>query len=389
MLQHPSSDMLNVYATPGRILFGLDAVDQVGLEAAALGAKKALLVCTPSAIRHGVAGKIKDLLSKEGVSSYIYDRIGPDPDTAIVDQCTESACSIACDLIIGVGGGSALDVAKGVALTAKNGEKFNEFLKQKTNPRSVLPKILIPTTSGSGSEVSQAAVFVDKQSGTKSGLHHRCLLADTAIVDPRLVLTLPAAPTADGGLDSFIHSIEAIYSTTATLMSDSVAYRACRQIWDHLPVVFKVGTDINARQQVALGSMMAGMAFTWSGLGAIHALAYPLNIDCRLSHGRSNAVICPYVLAFNIAACPEKTRQLAAALDLGIDHKAPGEVLIRAVEGLIHQLGISTRLRDYGVDEADLPDMADRAVSSGKRLLATNPRMVTVDDALEIYRQAW
>ena len=100
-------------------------------------------------------------------------------------------------------------------------------------------------------------------------------------------------------------------------------------------------------------------------------------------------MICPYVLAFNIAACPEKTRQLAAALDLGIDHKAPGEVLIRAVEGLIHQLGISTRLRDYGVDEADLPDMADRAVSSGKRLLATNPRMVTVDDALEIYRQAW
>ena len=97
MLQHPSSDMLNVYTTPGRILFGLDAVDQVGVEAAALGAKKALLVCTPSAIRHGVAGKIKDLLSKEGVSSYIYDRIGPDPDTAIVDQCTESACSIACD----------------------------------------------------------------------------------------------------------------------------------------------------------------------------------------------------------------------------------------------------------------------------------------------------
>ncbi|MDI9479500.1 MAG: iron-containing alcohol dehydrogenase [Bacillota bacterium] len=377
------------FVTPKKVLFGVGVVEKLAIEAAGLGAKQALLVCTPSAVRNGIAKKLEISLSKEGIRACLFDQIGPDPTAAVVDQCTEVARNNLCDLIVGVGGGSALDVAKGAAIAAPGQGKFNDLLGRDLTLIKVLPKILVPTTSGSGSEVSQAVVFVDKQTGSKFGLHNQCLIADAAIVDPQLVLSLPPSPTADGGLDAFIHAVEAILATKATPMSDAVAFEASHLIWGNLKAAFQQGTDIYARQQVALASMMAGMAFTWAGLGAIHALAYPLNIDCGLSHGRSNAVVCPYVLSFNAASCPQKILQLVTALDLDVEEREPGEVLAEAVGEFINQLGISTRLRDYGVSKTDLPDMAERAVSSGERLLATNPRPVTVDNALKIYQQAW
>jgi len=378
------------FVTPARIVFGADSLDELGRFSAGLGCRRATLVCDPALVKPGILQRARGLLEDGGLAVDVFMDLSPDPTVSIVERSIASARAFGSDLVVGMGGGSALDIGKGTALGACSPLDFRMLLRGATELPATLPKILIPTTAGSGSEVSQAIVLMDETTGCKIGLHVPALLADVAIIDPGLTRSLPPAATVDTGIDAFTHAVEAYLAANASLLSDSVALQACSLAWRHLPQAYRVGDDLEAREAMAAASMMAGLAFTWAGLGAVHALAYPLSLSRGLSHGRANAVMLPHILAFNLVAVPKRAEGLAGALGLSAFPAADlAAALVDAVGRFVARLGISVRLRDHGVDRSALAQMASDAIAGGARLLATNPREVTTAHAVAILQSAW
>lgn len=378
------------FVTPARIVFGSGSLSELGHIGAGLGCRRAFLVCDPALPELGITQRARELLERCGLAVDVFVGLSPNPTLSTIERSIDTARDFGGDLVVGVGGGSALDVAKGTALGARASVELRALLHGETQPPATLPKILIPTTAGSGSEVSQAIVVIDEITGRKTGLHIPALLADVAIIDPSLALSMPSEVTVDTGIDAFSHAVEAYLAANASLLSDSVALQACSLVWRHLPRAYLVGDDLEAREAMAAASLMAGLAFTWAGLGAVHALAYPLSLGRGLSHGRANAVMLPHVLAFNLVAVPQKAEGLAGALGLTACPAASlSETLVDAVSRFVTRLGVSVRLRDHGVDPSALAQMASDAIAGGARLLATNPREVTHADAVAILRSAW
>ena len=378
------------FVTPARIVFGADSLDELGHIGSGLGCRRATLVCDPALVKPGVVQRARELLEGGGLAVDSSMDLSPDPTVSIVERVIAAARAFRSDLVVGVGGGSALDVAKGTALGARAPVDLRTLLQGAAEPPVTLPTILVPTTAGSGSEVSQAIVLIDEITGRKTGLHIPALLADVAIIDPCLALSVPPEVTVDTGIDAFSHAVEAYLAANASPLSDSVALQACSLAWRHLPRAYMAGEDLEAREAMAAASMMAGLAFTWAGLGAVHALAYPLSSSRGLSHGRANAVMLPHVLAFNLVAVPQKAEGLARALDLPAFPDADvAAALVDAVGRFVTRLGVSVRLRDHGVDPPALGQMASDAIAGGARLLATNPREMTHADAVAILQSAW
>ena len=373
-----------------RVVFGRGAVARLGDVAAGLGGAAALLVCDPALRDYGVVDRAGLLLRQAGLKVQLFDGVSPNPDLATIEASTAAARRAGSDLVVGLGGGSALDVAKATALSAAAAVDFASLLYGDVEPCGILRKVMVPTTAGSGSEVSRAVVVSDERTGRKAGLHIDLLLADVAVVDPDLTLTLPPPVTADTGIDALAHAVEAYLAANASPLSDAVALRAFELVWKQLPVAWRDGSDAEARSAVAAGSVMGGMAFTWAGLGAVHALAYPLTTEQGLSHGRANAVMLPHVLPFNLAVRPEKAAALTRSI--GLEPCSDAEVakpLASAIGEFVRGLGISTRLRDYGVKQEAIAAMAASAVDAGGRLLTTNPRPLAVEQAVRILEAAW
>lgn len=376
------------YVAPPQTIVGAGVRERAGELLAGLRARHALIVADPALDDLGVADNLTDILGRHDVAADVYSDIKPNPTVADIDRCGAVAREMGCDAIVGLGGGSALDVAKGVALTAAEGWSFEELLERGRPPRR-LPKLLLPSTSGSGSEVSQAIVVTDESGHRKMGLHAPWVVADVAVVDPELTASMPPWVTADTGLDAFIHALEALLAANASAPSDALAVKACSIIWRGLPVAFADGDDIAARLEMCTGAMLAGMAFTWSGLGAIHALAYPLTLRHGLSHGRANAVMLPHVLRYTFATVPGSTAAVAAALGLDAGREWSGDELADELVAFVRCFGVSVHLRDAGVEMDALADMAAEAVRPNKRLLATNPCPLTERDVISIYSGAW
>jgi alcohol dehydrogenase class IV len=381
---------MSTFVTPPRIVFGSGSLDELGRIGAGIGCRRAVLVCDPALQGLGVARRARELLEGGGLEVRTFVELSPDPTVSTIERSILAARGFGGDLVVGIGGGSALDVAKGTALGARASVELRALLRGEAEPPAPLPKILIPTTAGSGSEVSQAIVVIDELTGRKTGLHTPMLLADVAIVDPTLTLSMPSEVTVDTGIDALAHAVEAYLAANASPLSDGVALKACSLVWRHLPRAFRSGDDLEAREAMAAAALMGGMAFTWAGLGAVHALAYPLSSSRGLSHGRANAVMLPHVLAFNLDAAPKKVEGLAGALELTVGpEEGPVRTLVDAVARFVTDLGVSVRLRDHGVEQSVLGRMASDAVAGGARLLATNARAVTDADAVDILRSAW
>jgi len=378
-----------VFNTTPSVAFGAGSLARLSEIAGVRLGPRVLIVTDHGLVATGIVAQAQEALTRAGVTVFVYDGVLADPPEAVVMAAVDLAKAQAITGIVGLGGGSSLDVAKLVALLAQSGEALADIygVGMAKGPR--LPLLLAPTTSGTGSEVTPISI-VTTGAHEKKGVVSPVILPDIALLDPELTLGLPAQVTAATGIDAMVHSIEAYTSTSANNnpVSKVLAKEALRLLGGSIRRAVSQGSDLAARSDMLLGSMLAGQAFANSPVAAVHALAYPLGGHFGIPHGLSNALVLTQVMRFNAPACGALYCELAGSLfpDLaGIDD--PLE-LIDALDALSRDIGLAPRLRDAGVPREALDLLADDAMKQ-TRLLVNNPRPLTRADAHAIYAAAW
>jgi alcohol dehydrogenase class IV len=385
------TEKLSLFRTTRRILFGLGAVEKIGTEAQLLKVKKVLIITDPGVIQAGLLENIENSLQSVGLPFVIFDGVEPDPRIEVVEKSVEKAKKEGIDLIIGFGGGSSLDIAKVTSIMITNTGKIDSFFGIDLVPNPGIPVILIPTTAGTGSEVTPIAILSDTKEKLKKGIVSPTLFPEVAILDPKLTIGLPPSVTAFTGMDALTHAIESYYSINATGLSDLLAFRAMELISKNLRMAYAHGENLAARSCVLEESLLAGIAFANAGVGAVHAFAYPLGGEFHLAHGLTNTLMLPYVMRYNILGCPSKFAQMAKAFGEkveGISELVGAEIAVRFIERLSDDIRVPRRLRDVGIPEDAIPRLAEAAMKV-TRLLANNPRKVTLEDAVAIYKSAY
>lgn len=377
--------------SPNKVILGLGAASQVGKEVHLMRGSKALVVTDPGIIRAGLIETIAQSLHQENISYVLYDQVEPEPPSESIDNGAAVFASEGCDLLIGVGGGSALDVTKGISLLANNPGRILDYVGVDMVPKKGAPMILLPTTAGTGSEVTRVLVMTDEEQNTKNVVFTHFALADVAIVDPQLTLSMPQVVTADTGIDALVHAIETYVSMNATVFSDLWAEEAIRLIGAYLPAAYSKGTNLGARYHMSLAATLAGLAFTSGGLGSNHALAYPLGTEYHLTHGRTNAIMLPHVMQFNLPGNYEKYAAIAELLGketYGLSPMEAASLSVEAVLELEQAIDVSCHLPDYNIPVDDLPVLVDGAMKQA-RLFVTNPKDMIEADVRSIYEQAF
>ena len=376
--------------TSPSLIFGAGEITKIGALARARLGAKLLFVTDEGVIKAGLADKALASLREAGCSVALFSDVVADPPEAIIQQGKLMAAS--CDGVIGFGGGSSMDVAKLIALLAKSGEDLAAIygIGLAKGPR--LPLMLVPTTAGTGSEVTPISI-VTTGTHEKKGVVSPLILPDIALLDPDLTLGLPPHVTAATGIDAMVHAIEAYASKSANNnpVSKILAREALRLMGANLLIAVRDGHNKNARSAMLLGAMLAGQAFANSPVAAVHALAYPLGGHYHIPHGLSNALVLPEVLRFNAPEAAHLYAEIAvdAFPDLEIiGTQARGEAFAERLQDLATQSGLPTRLRDAGVKKESLPLLAQDAMKQ-TRLLVNNPRTLNYEDALMIYEKSW
>jgi len=386
-------DMISQFTFQGakKILFGQGSIRKLSDEIKALSGTKVLLVLDQGLEQVGVAQRVVDPLEANSVSYVLYDKVTSEPEPVLADEGAALAIKERCDLIVGVGGGSSLDVAKAAAMLAKNGGKAVDYIGLETVPMPGLPTIMIPTTAGTGSEVTFTAVFTMREKKVKGGINSRFMYPDLALLDPELTVSLPPYPTATTGMDALTHAIEAFTSLQSNPISDLVAREAISLIGANLRRAVDRGDDLQARRDMLLGSLMGGLALASAGVGACHALAYPLGAFFDIPHGLANAVLLPYIMAYNLEDAEEKYAQVALLIGAGATGHSRGvsaKAGVEVVRGLSRDIGIPQRLKDLNIPESAIADMAEMAMTVA-RPIANNPRKMTKEAAIKIYQSAF
>ncbi len=326
-----------------------------------------------------------------GCEVFVYSDVESDPSVESVDACARVVVEKKIDLLIGLGGGSPIDTAKCASIIATNGGKTEDYLGIEKVPLPGLPKIFIPTTAGTGSEVTNVAVLSLKSLKTKKGIVSRFLMADTAMLDPELTVGLPGFITAATGMDALTHAIEAYVSKFAQPLTDYFAIEAIKLISRHLRTAVHQGSDIDAREHVLTGSLYAGLAFGSAATGMVHGLAMPMGGLYGIAHGIANAVLLPHVMRFNMIASLERFAQIARAMGEPVDGlslRDAAEAAVRAVESLSADIGIPRYVDELGVPREGIELMARDGMTNTRQVLP-NPREVTIEGLLGILEQAF
>lgn len=376
---------------PQVVYMGPGSLEKLGPEAEELGAKRAMVVADQGIIGAGIAQQAIDQLTACGIEVELYSDFEPSPTLKSINNCAAIVREKKIDVLVGVGGGSSIDVTKSVSILGNHPGTMSDYLGLHNIRKPGLPKIIIPTTAGSGSEASQAVVLKDEVDGVKKVAYSRYLLSDTVILDPLLTLSMPRKVTVDSGLDALITSMEHYLALNANPATDTAALEGVRLTAANIRTVYSNGNNVEARFNMLIGSFFAGISSA-AGLGGVHCLCYPLESLIHLTHGNANAVMAPYVMEFNRPADLVKFKNIAEAMGENVEGLSLVEASKKAVSAmveLLNDLGVSIRLRDYNVSKESLSEMAESAVQSGARLLKTNPRILTVNDAKAIYEQAW
>lgn len=375
-----------------RIVCEVGALQEVGYVFRGLGAQRVMLVCDPGIVSLGFAGQARKVLEAAGCEVAVFDQVAPDPSSALVERAVKQAQGFKADGVLGLGGGSSLDAAKLVALLINSEQPLEDLYGTDKALGQRTPLVLMPTTSGTGSEVTWVSVITDAQQ-RKQAVYSPQLLPDVAILDPQLTLGLPAKVTAATGLDAMVHAIEAYTSRTRkNPISDGLATAALALLGANLSKVLANGQDLEARTAMLQGSLMAGMAFVNASVAAIHALAYPLGARFHIPHGHANALVMAPVIRFNLASAQRHYAELAAHLLPGQDfdnEASAAEAFVQAVEGLVKASGLEQRLSNLNVDQASLPVMASDVVVGIRRLIDSNPCDMTEQDVEAIYRSIY
>jgi alcohol dehydrogenase class IV len=378
-----------VFETTPRILCQVGSAGRLGELCRELGMGHAFVVTDKGLVTAGLLAPVIAAMEAAGVTATLYSDVLADPPEVSVDQAVAAARAAGADGVIGFGGGSSMDTAKLVALLAGTGQALPAIygIGLAKGPR--LPLIQVPTTAGTGSEVTPIAI-VTTPSHEKKGVVSPLLYPDIAVLDGQLTLGLPPAITAMTGIDAMVHAIEAFTSRhKKNPISDSMAVKALELLYGNIRKVIAHGGDLDARSAMLQGSLLAGIAFANAPVAAVHALAYPLGGHFHVPHGLSNALVLAPVLRFNAPAATREYAQLARVILPGRDFAGESEAcaaFIAAMSALVAEMPFAQRLRDVGVAEADLAGMA-RDVMNIQRLLVNNPREVAEADALAMYRE--
>ena len=382
-----------VYTSAHKIVCENGAASNLAAHCNALNMRRPLLVTDTGLIKAGVLEPVLAGLNAAALEPVIYSDIVADPPQSLVEQAVEDAKLQGIDGVIGLGGGSSMDVAKLIAILCNNEQPVTDMYGIDQVEGSRLPLILVPTTAGTGSEVTPIAIITTGKT-TKSGVVSAQLLPDIAILDATLTVGLPGHITAATGIDAMVHAIEAFTSKIKkNIYSDMLAKEALRLLSQNLLSCVKDGSNLAARSQVLLGAMLAGQAFANAPVAAVHALAYPLGGNYHIPHGLSNALVLPGVLRFN-AEEPASAALYAQLLPCICDHTPSGDAqvdcltFIETIEALLRDVELPRNLAAMAIDEGDLPMLASEAMLQ-QRLLINNPRPVSESDALSIYQAAF
>jgi len=374
---------------PTNLEFGIGTRFNLPAACRALTAGKVLIVTDAGLVGCGLAAELENILADGGIEYGIFDGVEPDPRIEIVEKCAAAARGYEC--IIGLGGGSSLDIAKLAAIITRHGGNIRDSIGIDATPGRGVPTILIPTTAGTGSEVTPIAVLSDKDQHLKKGVVSGDLYADLALVDPELMAGLPAPVTAFTGMDALTHCIEAYTNRFAQSFVDTIALEGIRLIGGSLRRAVCNGSDLDARSEMALASVYGGMCLGPVNTAAVHALAYPLGGTFNVPHGVANSLLLPYVMEFNLVSNLEKFRNIAAALGeetAGMTLREGAVRAVSAVRQLAEDVGIVTRMNSLDIPKESIPEMSEAAMKV-TRLLNNNPRTVREEDVREIYSSAW
>ena len=372
---------------PGKLVFGSEALRSFTDDFISTGHKKLYILTVPF-----VLDQLQEMLRAFADAS-----IQTEIDTSIVNEPTfhefetilDKAKMFGCDSVAGIGGGSVLDTAKLIAAQLKNTQPLEEIIGIGNLKERQTYLACLPTTSGTGSEVSPNAIFVD-ENGDKKGVISPYLVPDGAYVCPELTLSVPPSVTAATGIDALTHCIEAFANRFAHPMVDVFALEGIRLIYNNLRNAYKNGNDIEARTQVALGSVYGGMCLGPVNTGAVHALSYPLGTTFHIPHGLSNAVLLPYVMEFNLPYAVKKYAEMALAIGAtpGENDEETAKKGIEMIRQLNKDCGIPSKLSELDIPEQAIAGMAENAIQI-QRLLKNNPREVKLEDAVAIYKSAF
>jgi alcohol dehydrogenase len=327
------------------------------------------------------------LLKNAGISVEIINNVPPEPEAQQAQEIIDAARKYRCTMIIGIGGGSAMDIAKLIAALYSGSITVKDLLSGAKIEKKGLPALMIPTTAGTGSEVTPNSIVTVVEQGLKVGIVSPNLMADCVILDPSLTTKLPPAITASTGVDALAHAIECFISKKANPFSDMYALEAIRLIYGSIRKAYIMGDDIQSRHNMLLAAFYGGLCIASSGTTAVHALAYPLGGKYRIPHGVSNAMLLPHVMEFNKDSIVEQLCRIAVAMRLDADMNKPeavADMVIDELHSLIKDLGLNKSLKEYNVTEKDIPLLVEEAAKV-KRLLDNNPKEVSREDMAKIY----
>lgn len=376
------------FRVPGEIHFGAGSIARLGELIKNFGRRKVLLVVDPGFAKAGPLRKITDSIGNAGIGWVPFDGVEPEPRIETADRCGEVARKEGCDFVLGIGGGSAMDTAKAAAMLATNRGRARDYQGLNKVPEPGLPKGMIPTTAGTGSEVTFTAVFINEEEKKKAGINSPFLYPEMSILDPELTFGLPPAITASTGMDALTHAIESYTSKAASPMSEMYGEEAIRRIGRSLRRAVERGSDGSARSDMLLGSLLGGIGLANAGVTAAHSLAYPLGGMFRIPHGVANAMLLPPVMAFNALAAPEKFAKVAEWMGEKVEGLSVKEAALRAVDAvrrLAKDVEIPQRLSDLGIPAGTISQMAEEALKVA-RPLENNPRPLGLNDAIQIYQ---
>jgi len=383
----PSDDALLKFELP-EIIYGLGSLSQLGPCAKRLGGEKVLLVTDPGIIDAGWVDECVKYLEKEDLKYAIYDNVVTNPRCYQVDQGVKLYYQKEVDVIVAVGGGSAMDTAKGIAILVSNHGKIHDYAGCNLITQPIPPLICVPTTAGTGSDVSQFAIITDPREKTKMTILSRAIMADISLIDPRLLQTKSQELMAATGIDALTHAIEAYVSSLAWPLTDPHAIHAIELVFQHLSNAVKT-KDIAALEGMSVASLEAGIAFSNAILGAVHALAHPLGGIYDMHHGLANAILLPVVVRRNLEHAPKKFARIANAMGLDTREKSvekAAEQVPWMIEQLMEDLKLPNTLSQVGVEAADIPVLARAAQRD--LCMETNPHQYDAEEIESMYYEA-
>ena len=366
--------------------FGKGAIRLLGPELQKMGIRRALLVTDRFLYDSGAAARVGQVLSDAGVEYAVYYNVQPNPTVQVVNDCIAAARTLQVQLLVALGGGSAIDTAKAASIVVACGGTVEQYEGENKSSKPGLPIVAVNTTAGTGSEVTASSVITDSETHFKMAVISYYLIPGYALLDPELIMTVPAKIAAACGVDAFVHAEEAYVSKMANPFTDAMAEKAMELIGGNIRQFVASRDNEEAACNMMLGSTLAGIAFAWAKLGDVHAMSHPVSGFFGVAHGVANAILLPTIVEFNALADNGRYRKIYNYITNGkkADDSFVPQMLVDELKKLNAELGIPAKLSDVGVTEDKIPAMVADTMKSGNVLV--NPRQTTPKDVEALYR---